>query len=168
MRSIFLSILFVISLIFNTNAQKSVTNAEVSFVFVSKDVKGTIGGFKSSSTIDFDTHERSSFEGSVAVETLDTNNGLRNWSLKNGKYFDEDDFPRISFKSTAVNYEDGIFIVKGDLSIKGTTKPIVINFRKNGNQLKGETSIYSYDYGIKIKRKREDNLVKIEMLFEIE
>jgi polyisoprenoid-binding protein YceI len=168
MSRILLSIFFIVGAVCTSKAQVAVTNAEVSFVFVSKDVKGTIGGFKSSSTIDFDAPERSSFAGSVAVETLDTNNGLRNWSLKSGKYFDEDDFPRISFKSTSVNYKDDTFIVKGNLSIKGITKPITINFTKNGNQLKGKASIYSYDYGIKIKKKREDNLVKITLLFDLQ
>ncbi|WP_394971883.1 YceI family protein [uncultured Croceitalea sp.] len=168
MSRIFLSVLFIVVSVYSSTAQVSVVNAEISFLFVSKDVKGTIGGFKSTSTIDFDSPESSSFAGSVSVETLDTNNGLRNWSLKNGKYFDEDDFPRISFKSTSVNYKEGTFMVDGNLTLKGTTKPIKINFKKNGNQLKGETSIYSYDYGIKIKKKREDNLVKITLLFDLE
>ena len=150
-----------------SNAQATVSKAEISFEFVSKEVKGTIEGFESTSRIDFDNPTNSIFEGSVAVKTLDTNNGLRNWSLKSGKYFDADDFPRIQFKSTSVSQKDNSYVVNGNLTLKGITKPITIDFIKKGNQLKGSTSIYSFDYGIKIKKKREDNLVKITLLFDL-
>ncbi len=160
---------FLLFLVVNTNlnAQANISNAEVSFEFVSKEVKGSIAGFTSSSSINFDTPENSSFTGSVAVETLDTNNGLRNWSLKSRKYFDEDAFPRISFESTAVSQNETGYTVKGNLTLKGITKPITISFTKKGNQLKGLFEIYSYDYGIKIKKKREDNLVKVVLLFDL-
>lgn len=149
-------------------AQVSVTNAEIRFEFVSKEVKGTIKGFQSNTSIDFDHPENSTFEGSVAVETLDTDNGLRNWHLKRGKYFNEDDYPRISFRSTTVSEKDNTYIVTGNLSLKGTTKSLKINFTRKGNQLEGKTFIYTSDYGINIKKKREDNLVNITLLFNLE
>ncbi|GMN08917.1 YceI family protein [Croceitalea sp. MTPC9] len=165
--TLFLSLVTLFSLHNSVNSQTTISKAKISFEFVSKDVKGTIEGFESSSKIDFDNPENSFFSGSVAVKTLDTNNGLRNWSLKSGKYFDEDDFPRIEFESSAVNPKDDGYLVKGNLTLKGTTKPITIVFAKQGNQLKGTTSIYCSDYGIKIKKKREDNLVRITLLFDI-
>ncbi len=151
----------------SSTAQATITKAEVNFEFVSKDVKGTIEGFESTSSIDFDNPENSVFKGSVAVETLDTNNGLRNWSLKSGKYFDADDFPKISFESTLVTENKNDYSVKGNLTLKGVTKPTTILFSKKGNQLKGLFEIYSYDFGIKIKKKREDNLVKVTLLFNL-
>ena len=142
-------------------------SATVTFEFVSKNVEGTIAGFKSDSKIDFDNPETSVFEGSVAVKTLNTNNGLRNWHLKGSKYFDEDDYPRIYFKSTSVSKKQDAFIVKGNLTLKGITKPITIDFVKTGSQLEGTTAIYSSDYGIQIKKKREDNLVTINLLLSV-
>ncbi len=147
--------------------EMSIEQGKVSFVFVSKDVHGTISGFESSSKIDWDNPENSIFQGSVRSKTLDTNNGLRNWSLRSGKYFDVDDFPKILFNSNEVKLENGKFIVKGDLTIKKTTKEIVLVFEKNQNQLIGTTSLYSIDYGIKIKKKREDNLVQVKMVFDL-
>ncbi|WP_190808773.1 YceI family protein [Flagellimonas sp. S3867] len=147
--------------------QVGIKKAEISFVFVSKDVKGTFLGFESASQIDLDNIEASVFEGSVLSETIDTNNGLRNWSLRSGKYFDVDDFPRISFKSTKVMKDGDNIEVQGNLTIKETTKPITISFKRAQNTWVGTTSLYSIDYGIKIKKKREDNLVKVKMVFEI-
>ncbi|WP_350291883.1 YceI family protein [uncultured Croceitalea sp.] len=166
--TILLSLFLAFSVPKSSNAQATVSKAEISFEFVSKGVKGTIEGFESTSRIDFDNPENSTFEGSVGVKTLDTNNGLRNWSLRSGKYFDADDFPRIQFKSTSVSQKDASLVVIGDLTLKGITKPITIDFIKKGNQLKGSTAIYSYDYGIKIKKKREDNLVNITLLFNLD
>ncbi|UII79479.1 YceI family protein [Flagellimonas sp. CMM7] len=150
------------------NGQKTkIKSAQISFEFVSKKVKGTISGFKSESSIDVGNLENSIFKGSVSSETLDTNSGLRNWSLKSGKYFDADDYPKISFKSNKVKLEGEKLVVNGELTIKETLKPITITFTRKENQLIGTTSLYSIDYGIKIKKKREDNLVKIKMVFDI-
>lgn len=151
----------------STYTQKAqITSAQISFEFVSKGVKGTIGGFISESEIDWDNLENSVFKGSVTSRTLDTNNGLRNWSLRSGKYFDVDDHPKITFESNQVDLDGERLVVKGDLTIKTTTKPVTFVFTKKQNQLIGTTSLYSIDYGIKIKKKREDNLVKIKIVLQ--
>ena len=148
--------------------EKGIKSAEITFEFVSKKVDGTVEGFESESTINWENLENSFFKGSVLSKTLDTNNGLRNWSLRSGKYFDVDDYPRITFESTSVKKENDVLLVTGTLNIKGTEKAITITFKKKGQQLVGTTSLYSIDYGIKIKKKREDNLVNVKMVFDIE
>ncbi|MEM7486411.1 MAG: YceI family protein [Bacteroidota bacterium] len=170
MRKIKIIALFVLGLSIHTikGQTKRITNAKISFEFVSKETKGTISGFESESVIDFENPESSLLKGSVATETLDTNNGLRNWSLKSGKYFDADDYPRIRFESKQIKSEGEKLIVTGNLTIKDVTKSITITFNQNGNQLIGTASLYSIDYGIKIKKNRADNLVKVKMVFDIE
>lgn len=167
MKRLFLILLIAHTIIHTGIAQKSITAAEISFEFVSKDVKGTIEGFTSESIIDFDHPEKSTFEGSVAVKTLDTNNSLRNWHLKGRKYFNEDKYPRISFKSESVKVIDNDYLVKGTLRLKGISKPIEIRFTKNANVLEGRTAIYTSDFDITIKKKREDNLVKVIFRFQM-
>ncbi|WP_396589827.1 YceI family protein [Allomuricauda sp. R78024] len=169
MRIFSLCLFLVIGLSFTiVNGQKtSIKSAQISFEFVSKNVKGTISGFESESSIDLGNLESSIFKGSVSSETLDTNSGLRNWSLKSGKYFDADDYPKISFESNVARLEGEKLVVKGNLTIKETSKQVTITFTRKENQLIGTTSLYSIDYGIKIKKKREDNLVKVKMVFDI-
>ena len=148
-------------------AQTDIKSAEISFVFISKDVDGTIDGFESESSIDLNNIEGSSFKGSVAVETLKTGNFLRDWSLKKSKYFNEEDFPRILFESTTIAKTNNGFLVDGLVTIKGKSKPLSISFKRNGNQLRGNASLYSSDFGVNIKSEREDNLVQIIFLFEL-
>ncbi|WP_158259135.1 YceI family protein [Flagellimonas meridianipacifica] len=143
-----------------------ISSAKITFEFVSKEVKGTIEGFESQSKIDWQNLENSYFKGAVESKTLDTNNGLRNWSLRSGKYFNVDDYPKITFESTEIQKKNDTLLVTGTLNIKGIEKEVTITFKKNGQQLVGTTSLYSIDYGIKIKKKREDNLVKVKMVFE--
>ncbi|TMU56583.1 YceI family protein [Flagellimonas algicola] len=151
------------------NAQSpQIQNAEIRFEFVSKEVKGTIAGFESESVINWEHPEKSIFKGRVQSKTLDTNNGLRNWSLRSGKYFDAKDHPYISFESTKVTPNGNQWVVKGELTIKSTTNPVSIIFKKEDKKLVGTFSLYSIDYGIKIKKQREDNLVKVQLELEVE
>lgn len=149
-------------------AQSEISSAEISFLFVSKDVEGTISGFDSNSSINLEDLTKSKFKGSVAVETIKTGNFLRDWSLKKGKYFNEETHPTISFESTEILESDDKILVKGNLRIKETTRKITIEFRRNDRQFIGTTSLYSSDYNINIKSKREDNLVKVKFVLNIE
>ncbi|WP_411030659.1 YceI family protein [Spongiimicrobium sp. 3-5] len=148
-------------------AQKTaiLKDASVSFVFVSKDVDGHIGGFQSNSVIDLDNISGSNFEGSVRVETIKTGIFLRDWSIKGRKYFDKDKYPTIHFKSDTVKLQGDKIIITGQLTIKKTTKTIDIAFSRENNQWMGTTSLYSSDFGINIKKKREDNLVRVSLTF---
>lgn len=149
-------------------AQTSLKAEKIGFTFVSKNVDGTLGGFQSESTIDLDDLNRSEINGSVAVETIKTGNFIRDWSLKKSKYFDEDEHPRIYFKSTDVKITDNGFQAVGRITIKGITKPLNMNFEKKGNRLIAKAELYSSDFDIFIKDEREENRVLIELTFQLE
>jgi len=150
-------------------AQQSATisSAEISFIFLSKDVDGSISGFESSSALNLDTLPESKFKGSVAIETIKTGNFLRDWSLKSSKYFDADAHPKISFESTEISKTGSGFSVKGKLIIKGVTKSATINFEQKDKQLIGTTTLFSSDFGIDIKSDREDNEVEVKFILKI-
>ena len=146
-------------------SQKSISSATIDFEFVSKKVDGTIGGFRSVSEIDLENLAASKIEGSVDVNTIKTGNFLRDWALKGGKYFDEDKHPRITFTSTSIVSEGDQIKVNGNLSIKGSTQLITIYFTETENTLNGTTTLFSSDFGIQIKKKREDNKVDVNFKF---
>lgn len=147
---------------------KQVMDAEIRFVFLPKEVDGSISGFQSHSDIDLEQPERSKFNGSVAVETLKTGIFLRDWHLKGGKYFDKKKYPRITFESEKVFRDDEQLIVDGQLTLKGTTKPLRFLFRTKGNQLIGTATMYTSDFGIHIKKKREENKVEISIVLKVD
>jgi len=146
----------------------SIESAAITFNFVNKDVDGHISGFESSSTIDLENPENSKFKGSVTVKTIKTGIFLRDWSLKGGKYFDENEHPKIYFESTEVSVTSVGFSVKGKLTIKNIEKSITIDFKKTGNQLIGTTTLFSSDFGINIKKEREDNKVLVKLVFDLD
>jgi polyisoprenoid-binding protein YceI len=146
----------------------TLSDAKISFLFVSKNVKGTIAGFASSSTFDTNDLSTSKFKGSVKIETIETGNFLRNWSLRGSKYFDMDNYPLLKFESTSITKTEQGFKVEGQLTIKATTKTVSMNFVKEGNRLKGTTSLFSSDYGINIiKKSRDANKVNVALSFNL-
>ena len=64
-----------------------------------------------------------SFE--AAVNSISTDNADRDNHLKGDDFFAADKFPVLSFTSTSLTHKSGSdYILKGDLTIKGVTKPV--------------------------------------------
>lgn len=152
-----------------SNAQDGlqVSSAKISFVFLNNDVSGTIAGFSSSSTINTTDMTKSVIKGSVDINTLDTDNSLRNWSLKREKYFNAETYPKITFESSSIQVDGNNIAVLGQLTIKGVTKKLTFKFSKKENQLIGTTTLYSSDYGIEIKSDREKNQVDVKIVLNL-
>jgi polyisoprenoid-binding protein YceI len=75
---------------------------------------------------------KSSVELSVLVESLDTNNATRERSLKSPDFFNAKQFPTLTFKSTRVEGNGDTLKVSGDLTIRGVTRPLTVDFKKGG------------------------------------
>ena len=93
------------------------------------DISGTV-------VFDKDSPSKSSVELSVQVESLDTHNSIRERSLKTPDFFDTKQFPTMTFKSTRVEGSGDTLKVSGDLTIRGVTKPVTVDFKK-GREGKG-------------------------------
>ena len=154
---------------FLSNAQESqqVSSAEITFVFLNNDVDGTIAGFSSSSTIDMSNLTNAVLKGSVDVATIDTDNSIRNWSLKREKYFDAETYPKITFQSSSIQVDGSNITVIGQLTIKDITKKLTFKFTSKENQLVGTATLYSSDFGISIKSEREKNKVAMKIVLNL-
>jgi polyisoprenoid-binding protein YceI len=89
------------------------------------DVAGTV-------VFDRDNPSKSSIELTVQVESLDTHNATRERSLMSPDFFDVKQFPTMTFKSTKVEGSGDLLKVSGDLTIRGVTRPVTVDFRKGG------------------------------------
>jgi polyisoprenoid-binding protein YceI len=89
------------------------------------DISGTV-------VFDKDNPSKSSVELSVLVESLDTNNPIRERSLKSPDFFNAKQFPTLTFKSTKVEGNGDTLKVSGDLTIRGVTRPLTVDFKKGG------------------------------------
>ncbi|MEV4686186.1 YceI family protein [Microbacterium sp. LWH3-1.2] len=79
-------------------------------------------------------------EASVDATSLDTNDENRDAHLRSADFFDVEQYPTIEFRSTGVRLEAGEFLVDGDLTIRGITKPVTFDFEFGGF---GKDPIYS-------------------------
>lgn len=79
---------------------------------------------------------------SADIDSIDTNADQRDTHLKSEDFFDAASHPRLTFKSTkVVKKSDTDYIVNGDLTIKGITKPVELNVEFGGGakDLYGQT-----------------------------
>lgn len=85
-------------------------------------------------TINYDAANPSSasFDVTINAESIDTGNEKRDGHLKNTDFFNAVEFPKVTFKSTAVVAEGKTLKVSGDLTILGVTKPVTIEMSDLG------------------------------------
>jgi len=71
--------------------------------------------------------EESSAEVEIQAASIQSNSDQRDGHLKSGDFLQADEYPTLSFTSTAVRVEDdGKFELDGDLTIRGTTRPVTL------------------------------------------
>src|SRR5271167_1874606 len=91
-------------------------------------VRGAFTSVKGSIQLDDKDVTKSSVEVTIDVNSVDTRQPDRDKDLKSDHFFDADHFSTITFKSKKVEQvAPGKLKVTGDLSIRGTTKEVVLD-----------------------------------------
>jgi polyisoprenoid-binding protein YceI len=70
---------------------------------------------------------------SIKVASVTTRNEQRDGHLLSGDFFDIETYPEITFASTSVVPQGNVLKTTGDLTIKGVTKPVTIDFAYTGS-----------------------------------
>ena len=90
-------------------------------------VRGQFKSYRGSVRLDPKNFALSKFEGEIDVASIDTDNADRDNHLRTNDFFDAQNHPKITFSSTRIEAKDaGEFVVYGDLTIRGVTKPIAL------------------------------------------
>lgn len=63
----------------------------------------------------------------VALESIDTENEKRDEHLRSADFFDVEQFPTMTFKSTKIKGKEGAFSVIGELTLHGVTKSVTLD-----------------------------------------
>jgi polyisoprenoid-binding protein YceI len=120
------------------------------------------GRFKDfNGTIRFNEAEpsKSSVEFVAKIESIDTGVAKRDDHLRTADFFDAAKYPEMTFKSTRVEAAgEGRYVLHGDLTLKGVTKPVSIPFTIAGAikdpwgntrfGVEGRTTIDRREFGI--------------------
>ena len=122
-------------------------------------VRGSFNEFDGTGYFDADDPTRSSLQVTIKAASIDTRNADRDGHLRGNDFFDMEKYPEIRFASTKVEVVDAeSYRVTGDLTVKGVTKPVTVDFELAGsavdpfgNQrigLEGTTTINRKDFGV--------------------
>ncbi len=136
----------------------SVIGFSVRHAMVAK-VRGRFGAFSGTLTIDGANAGASKAELTIESASIDTQTADRDAHLKSPDFLDVEQFPTLTFVSTGIKAtDDDEFVVTGDLTIHGVTKPVSIEVEYNGVGgdpwgntrigFEGKTTISRKDFGL--------------------
>ena len=122
-------------------------------------VRGRFGAFSGSLTVDGANPAASKAELTIEAASIDTQTADRDAHLKSPDFLDVEQFPTLTFVSTGIKAtDDDEFVVTGDLTIHGVTKPVSIEVEYNGVGgdpwgntrigFEGKTTISRKDFGL--------------------
>jgi polyisoprenoid-binding protein YceI len=122
-------------------------------------VRGSFNDVTGTGHFDLEDPLKTSFEVVIQAKSIDTRNADRDNHLRSNDFFDMENYPEIRFTSThAERVDDDRWRVTGDLTIKGVTRPLTIDFEFTGSAadpfgnrrigFEGSTTVNRKDWGI--------------------
>ncbi|WP_086282414.1 MULTISPECIES: YceI family protein [Campylobacter] len=137
--------------IYSVDAVHSSTAFKIKHLQVSN-VTGTFSKFNGE--LDITDKVPSNLTATIEVDSIDTNNQGRDAHLKKADFFDTAKFPQIKFAMKSYEKSgDGEGKIKGDLTIRDVTKPVVLNYEFGGvSKNRQGTEIVGFSLEGKIKR----------------
>ncbi len=122
-------------------------------------VRGQFTEFEGAAHIDTANPSGSSAKVNIRAASISTGHADRDAHLRSGDFFDAETFPELSFVTSGVTRADAsTWTVTGDLTIKGVTNPVSIDFESTGSAkdpygnlrvgFEGATSISRKDWGL--------------------
>jgi polyisoprenoid-binding protein YceI len=122
-------------------------------------VRGAFDEFEGSFHIDGENPENSSGKVTIQAKSINTRNNQRDEHLRSNDFLAMDEHPEIIFASTAIKQTgDAEFLVTGDLTIRGVTKSVDVEFEYTGSAtdpfgnhrvgIEGSVQINRKDFGV--------------------
>lgn len=138
---------------------------------------GRFNEFSGTFQVDEKNPAESSVEISVKVASVDTNDEKRDDHLRSPDFFNVNQFPTMTYKSTAVKKLEGaMWEVTGNLTLHGVTKPVTMKLEKTGEGgdpwgnhrigFEGTTSIKRSDFGMTNMMKAVGDEIRITVAVE--
>ena len=117
-------------------------------------VSGYFRAFSGSMQAEKEDLSDAKFSFEAQIDSIDTRNSDRDNHLKSADFFDAANHPALSFHSNAVEARGDQWIIKGDLSIRGTQLPVELQAEYNGRAVDpyGQTKA-GFEISGKISRK---------------
>ncbi|MEM9075996.1 MAG: YceI family protein [Bacteroidota bacterium] len=134
--------------------------------FLVGDVSGRFNDFDATLSMDGNDYGSLTLKAIIKVNSLDSNNEIRDSHLKGEVWLDQANHPEIKFTSTEVRKQGNGYVMDGKFTIKGITQdvqfPIIIQgpfkdpTQKVALGIKADFSINRFDYGITFNKKMDN------------
>lgn len=122
-------------------------------------VRGQFKKFSGSGFFDTENQSNSKLQVVIQAASIDTGNTDRDAHLRSNDFFSMDEFPQITFTSTAFEKIDAdSYHVIGDLTMKGVSKSVTLDLEFTGNAVdpynnarigfEGKTTVNRKDWGV--------------------
>src|SRR3954453_14596954 len=106
-----------------------------------------------------------SVSAEIVVDSIDTGNEQRDAHLKAADLFHADQHPTATFVSTGVRADGDDYVLDGDFTLKGVTKPVQLELEFNGvNPGMGHGEVAGFEASVVLNRK--DFGIDIDMPLE--
>jgi polyisoprenoid-binding protein YceI len=90
-------------------------------------VRGRFGAFRGTIALDAEHLDRSSVEVEIDAASIDTGTADRDNHLRSADFFDAEQFPKLTFKSTRIEHQGGDrYAVHGKLAIRGVERDVTL------------------------------------------
>jgi len=160
------------------------SHSEVSFtvrhLMLSK-LRGAFRTFRGDITVNEDL-QTSSVTAEIDMDSIDTRDANRDNHLRTKDFFEVEKFPTMTYRSTGVRTEGADYVVDGELTLHGVTRPVSLALELGGvgpdpyggirTGFSASTTINRNDFGVDIKMPMDGGGVvvsdKISIHLEIE
>lgn len=140
----------------------SAVNFSVRHLMVSK-VRGKFENF--SGTITIDENGNPAVTAEIDVKSITTGNEQRDGHIKSADFFEVEKYPAATFTSTSVKPDGDDYLLEGDFTLHGVTKPVTLKLEFNGvNPGMGNGPVAGFEASVELNRK--DFGIDIEMPLE--
>ena len=121
-------------------------------------VRGAFKDFEGTAHIDTANPADSTVSLTIKADSIDTGVADRDAHLRSADFFEIEQHPEITFNSTNVERDGDYWTITGDLTVKGITKPIAVEFESTGSArdpfgnlrigFEGHTTLSRKDWGL--------------------
>jgi polyisoprenoid-binding protein YceI len=130
-------------------------------------VRGYFDELSATADVDPEHPETASVEVTISTASIRTNNGIRDNDLRSSNFLEVEKYPEIKFKSTSVEPSGGDhYKLTGDLTIKETTRPVVLDVVKYGEFNDPGMMGHRIAYGATTKINRKDFGLSFTMILD--
>ena len=95
-----------------------------------------------------------SVHAEIAVDSVNTGNDQRDAHVKSADFFDVENYPVATFTSSAVEPNGNNYVLHGDLTLKGVTRPVALDLEFYGaNPGMGHGEVAGFEASVVLNRK---------------